>query len=361
MGKRVIYVMYGQFGHAVGSYYYAKYLSQLGYQVGILSADSGKKKIEAPNGINVYYITFEDCANGWQKRKKFIREASKLKNEYDVFVVRYFQFCSLLILALVGRYVYIDYRTGLVGYGKIKIFLNNLFNRIEISFSKKIFILSEDLARNLYIPSSKYIWLPLGADDLSSGKPKEYIDNLNLLYIGTLSHRNLEDTVEGFAKFYMEYKKKYQSLSFHIVGRGSDTEVKKLENAILENSMQDSVFFHGAMTHAESQELFDFCNCGVAYVPETFYYDHQPSTKIFEYNLSGLICVATSTSENRKVISNENGVLCRSTSESFYNALVELYQNRRRYSWESVKESQKIYSWKIIIERVFHQEFKSLK
>jgi len=40
------------------------------------------------------------------------------------------------------------------------------------------------------------------------------------------------------------------------------------------------------------------------------YYDCQPATKTFEYILSGMVCIATSTYENKKLINNINGVLC---------------------------------------------------
>lgn len=353
--------MYGQFGYVVGSLYYAKYLNQLGYHIDIICVDVDKPKIDPPKGVAVTYVSLKGCKNGWKKRKKFIAEAKMQKDKYDIIVIRYFQFCSALVWALRNKHAYIDYRTGLVGAGRIKTLFNNTFNRLEMIFSRKVFILSEDLAKEIKLPKSKYIWLPLGADDLSSGQPKEYVKNLNLFYIGTLSHRNIEDSVVGFAKFYNDYHDKYDTLSYHIVARGSEDEIKILEDTISQNGMDQHVIFHGSMTHAESQELFDLCNCGVAYVPETFYYDHQPSTKIFEYNLSGLVCIATSTSENRKVINEANGVLCHSNAESFHDTLVEVYSRRETFNWDKIKKSQEFYSWSNIVKRVFDQEFQSLK
>ena len=360
MPKRIVYITYGQFGYVVGSLYYAKYLNQLGYKVGIICADAGKPKIEAPKGVDVFYVSLERCKGGFEKRRTFIKYCKSHKKNFDIFIIRYFQLCSTLVLFLKDKYAYIDYRTGMIGRGRCVTFLYNLFNRIEMIFARKVFILSEELAKDLWLPKRKYLWLPLGADDLSSGMPKEYKDNLNLLYIGTLSRRDLEESVIGFAKFYNEYKTHYKSLSYHIVGRGSGTDIKLLNDTIQKNKMQDIVIFHGSMSHKEAQSLFDHCNCGVAYVPETFYYDHQPSTKIFEYNLSGLICIATSTTENLKAINKTNGILCHSNPESSYDALTSLYLHRDYFNWSDIRKSQELYSWTNIVKRVFDTEFKSL-
>lgn len=44
------------------------------------------------------------------------------------------------------------------------------------------------------------------------------------------------------------------------------------------------------------------------YVPITDYYEYQPPTKTFEYVLSGLLCLATATSSNKEVITEEKVV-----------------------------------------------------
>lgn len=359
--KRVLYVSSGQFGYVVGAQYYAKYLYKLGYNVAFICGDLGLPKIPSPKDVEVYYVPLNDCKSRIEKRKRLLDEVKLRRDNFDIFVVRYFLMCSILVNELKDKYCYIDYRTGRLDSVKYRRFLYNFISRIEMSFAYKVFILSEDLAKLIRLPKSRYILLPLGADDLSSGEPKEYIENLNLLYIGTLNLRNIEESVIGFARFYNEYKHRYKSLSYNIVGRGSDSEIKRLKDTISKYKMDGLVIFHGSKTHEESKELFDFCNCGVSYVPETTYFDCQPSTKIFEYTLSGLICVATSTSENVKVISSENGILCHSTPDSFFQALTLLYENRLKYDWMKVKQSLSNHSWESIVLRVFDKEFKALK
>ena len=356
--KRVLYITYGQFGYVVGSFYYAKYLTQLGYEVGVLCGDSGKKKIKPPEDVMVYYQK-SDEKSPLLRRINLISKAFSIRRCYDIFVVRYFILCMVFPFLLGRKRTYLDFRTGSLEPNKLKNFLVNLFYRAEMIPYKRIFILSEELAKKFHVLSSKYIWLPLGADDLSTGRCKNYVQNLNLLYIGTLMFRNLDQAVVGFGMFYEEYKNLYEKISFHIVGRGSESDIGNLIRTIESRGLKDVVFFHGEKTHEAMRDLVDYCNCGVAYVPETDYYDHQPSTKIFEYNLSGLICVATSTSENKKVITERNGVLCHDNPESFKKALEAVYERRDSFDYDEIKKSQESYSWYSIVKNVFCKEFEA--
>ena len=94
---------------------------------------------------------------------------------------------------------------------------------IEMKFFKYKTVISEGLAKKLQLNSNIYI-LPLGADIISS--TRKTFDEMNLLYVGTLYNRKIEDTLVGFANFYQVYKNKIK-MRYTIIGKGKDNEEQK--------------------------------------------------------------------------------------------------------------------------------------
>jgi len=115
--------------------------------------------------------------------------------------------------------------------------------------------------------------------------------------------------------------------------------------------MNNVITLYGRIPHFELQPFFDKCNIGVSYIPMTEYYEFQPPTETFEYILSGMVCIATDTNENRLLISKENGVLCEDNPESFANALDYVYYNRQNYNSETIRNSLKDYTWENIVNK----------
>ena len=150
---------------------------------------------------------------------------------------------------------------------------------------------------------------------------------MQLLYLGTLNGRNIDESVRGFSSFISEFGEKIH-LIYHIIGHGSKSETEKLCQVINECNLSDHVIMHGYKTHSEIKYYFDNCNVGVSFVPVTPYYNVQPPTKTFEYLCSGLVVIATNTIENSKVINTENGTLIEDTSKGFHQGLKTIYNNR---------------------------------
>lgn len=179
---------------------------------------------------------------------------------------------------------------------------------------------------------------------------------MHLLYIGTLFGRNLHECIEGFAKFYNENKDKLK-LHFDIIGDGPDFDKNKIIDAIDKNQLSQVVMCHGHLLHDEAVYFFDKCNVGVSYIPMIQFYQNQPPTKIFEYVLSGLVCLATNTSANKELIHKTNGVLHDDNPESFYQALNVLYKNRHLYDCSSIKSSLHQFHWEQIVQNSMEKEF----
>jgi glycosyltransferase involved in cell wall biosynthesis len=210
--------------------------------------------------------------------------------------------------------------------------------------------LSLNLANLLKLPSKKTFILPLGASVLDE-TPKQY-NKTHLIYIGTLHKRHIEKTIDGFAKFYAKHTGEV-SLRYDIVGFShiEDDEVK-IKSAISKNNLSGIVAFHGRKNHQQLKEYIQNATIGVCFVPQTPYYDVQPPTKIFEYALSGLITIATNTSENRRFITDINGVICEDNADSFCDAMENVYTNLDKYNDRKIRESLNEYNWENIVENI---------
>ena len=71
------------------------------------------------------------------------------------------------------------------------------------------------------------------------------------------------------------------------------------------HELSDIVSCIGRVPHHDLKKYFDEANVGVSFVPLLAHYQYQPPTKTFEYLMSGLYCIATSTIANKEIISDQ--------------------------------------------------------
>jgi glycosyltransferase involved in cell wall biosynthesis len=200
------------------------------------------------------------------------------------------------------------------------------------------------------LPQNKRAIVPLGANVLDD-TIKQY-DKMHLLYIGTLHKRQIEKTIEGFSRFHAMHGGKV-SLRYDIIGFSHiEDDVDKIKDAIKKNNLSEIIKFHGRKHHQELKQYIKNATIGVCFVPQTPYYDVQPSTKIFEYALSGLITIATDTGENRKYINDVNGVICQDNENSFCAALEKVYESLGKYDDSKIRQSLSEYHWGKIVKNI---------
>jgi glycosyltransferase involved in cell wall biosynthesis len=168
--------------------------------------------------------------------------------------------------------------------------------------------------------------------------------------VGTLYKRNICETIKGVALFLKNNPS--MNLCYDIIGFGNKEDIYELQETINNESLQGKVIFHGRKNYTELSPFFEKSNVGISYIPIVPYYDCQPATKTFEYILSGMVCIATSTYENKKLINNINGVLCNDNPESFARALEEIKENKHKYNSEAIRETLMNYTWENIIHNV---------
>ncbi|HDH06186.1 MAG TPA: glycosyltransferase [Nitrospirae bacterium] len=335
-----------QFGYHIDTYYYCKYLRDR-YNISYIGWDHGQAKIELA-GVQVEYV---GRSGGLFRIIRILRILriilDKTGSNRTIIFLKYFKGISIII-RLLRRHnpIVLDIRTGSDDKSRVKRYIQDLDLKFECRFFRNITIISESLAVKIGLAQRATI-LPLGADVISH--TEKHYDRLDLLYVGSLYNRNIDKAVEGFARFYREYKQKIP-IKFTIIGEGLNHEAELIKKLVKKCGLGNIVHTLGWLMHDQLQEHFDTHNIGVSYIPMTDYYDVQPATKTFEYLLSGLVVIGTATSENRLVINDSNGVLTEDSPEGFYKGLVELSSKLKTYDSTRIRQEALQFNWKEITD-----------
>jgi glycosyltransferase involved in cell wall biosynthesis len=337
--KKIIIISQEQFGYLIDIYYYCKYLKN-DFNITSICWDFNKEKVTM-NGVKSMYVTRK--GNFLLRSIRFINIVLKEIETNDTLIfIKYFKGISIAsrLLKRKNKFIF-DVRSGSVEANPFRRFFYDHLMKLESYFFKNKTVISKSLANKLDFDSNIFI-LPLGAEIISSTRKK--FDKINLLYVGTLYNRKIYDTIIGFSKFYLEKKNKI-SMQYTIIGVGRSNEENLLRDLVKRKKVTAVVKILGEIPHDNLRLYFDSHNVGISYIPLTDYFDCQPSTKTFEYLLSGMPVIATNTSENATVINNSNGVIIQDTPESFYDGLVNVYKNLKKFDSDHIRNSSKKYSW----------------
>ena len=335
-----------QFGYSAGYYHYCVHLVDAGHTITYIGNDQHLKKVEL-NGVRTIHID-EPKSIKWRLKFKEVIDSVVREEKYDVALLASFKGFSCLLGSFGNVPVIANVRTGDISKNSIKRKLYNWLIRFESNRCNYIITLSDSLAKKLHLNKNKCDIVPLGSDVICD-KDKNY-EKLNILYVGSLNQRNIYLTVEGVAIF----KKKYPQadVNYDIIGYGAEYEVQTLTQSIERNNLGGFVSFHGQKNYKELEPYFNYANVGVAFVPMTPYYDCQPSTKIFEYALSGIYSLATNTYENKLIISSKNGILHQDTADAFAEALERYYlMKRTSLNATEIRRTMADYEWGNIVAK----------
>ena len=341
MKKQILIINKAQFGYFTDYYKYCEYLKDE-YHVKYFCFDSGKKKLSM-EGVDVTYISI--------RGHKIIRGIrfffyALLKSFMfrGIIFINYFDNCHYLKRILSRKKMILDIRT-------LSVKKDDNQRRISDSKLKKactqfdfITIISQGLREKLELKSENSAILPLGSDVISTINKK--FESLNLLYVGVLNNRNISQTIEGLSIFCKNHPH-IKTITYDVIGDGNEfEEIKQLVKSL---NLSGKVTLHGRIPHFELKPYFDKCNVGISYVPITDYYEYQPVTKSYEYILSGLYCIATSTYCNRQIISDENGVLIIDTPEAFAEAVYHIYEHRNSLNSKTIQSTLLNNTWDNIV------------
>ena len=343
--QKLLFIDKEQFGYLTDLYKWCEYLRDE-YNITVVSMDIHRSKLELP-GVRVKYVPVQSWMNRTFRGILFILYS--LFNAFffngKIFVV-YFPQCSILKKILFWKKMHVDVRTLWVS--KDERCRKNYDDRLikECGCFDSFSAISDGVAKKIGIP--EYDMIPLGSDVIST-VPKDYENEIRLLYVGTLNNRDMEKTIVGLKLFVEKHPDIH--VSYDLVGDGQPGLLNKLIDIAEESGISNYITFHGFVPQTQTGPFFDRCNVGVSFIPITSYYDYQPPTKTFEYVMSGLFCVATGTISNKEIINSDNGVIISDTPEGFCHGLEE-YWNRRSDVNESVlRASLSEYKWDNIISR----------
>jgi glycosyltransferase involved in cell wall biosynthesis len=346
MMKKLLIIDQHQFGYLTDTYKYCVFLQDtyrityVGWEYGIRRVDEGavkvvyaSRKLAKPFRLAGFLL---QC----------IREI--IKEQHDLVFIVYFRGCSVLRPFMRSSRSIADIRTGSCQLDPLHRRIEDRLMSFEVARFPHVTIISESLREKLKLDPARASVLPLGGERFAL--EAKTFEACRLLYVGTLQDRGIHLTVEGLTAFCLAGNEGVVE-SYDIVGSGPDNQEARLLETIARSPLRERIRFHGRIPNAELRPFFERANIGVAFIPEVDYYQPQPSTKVFEYLLSGMPVIATRTYENARVISKANGVLIPDTSEGFAEGLRQIVAARRTFDSETIRLSAGEFSWEAIVRR----------
>lgn len=306
--------------------------------------DQGKKKIEE-TGVHVTYFT------GKIKLVRLLRFLlssiiTTNRNQYDAILIGYNNFAFLFGIFCKSKNKILEVNTGSLHQNVI---LRSVFNWMvgfNSFFFKKTTVLSIGLRDYLKLSKKNTVIIPLGIRLIS--KAEKNYTNLRMVYLGSINHRNIFESVLGLVIFL----KKHPNATVHydIIGGSFAEDQIQLESIIKNNNLENIVEYHGRLPDDDLQQILDNATVGICYVPQKPYYEFQPATKLMEYAASGLVVIATDTYENSIMMDEKTGVICQDNPESFAEA-IELVNNRlNSYSEITIRSTFEPFFWEKVAE-----------
>lgn len=341
MKKNLLVINKNQFGHHTDYFYFCTILREY-YTIDYLCFDQGLNKIE-DSGINVHYIPRSSSI--WFNGLLFYVNSIFLiiKLRCDI-LVNYFYGCQILKIIFPSTRMILDLRTFSVNFNEtIRIREDSAILKAT-SYFDHVTVISEGLLQKFNLNKRKTSIVELSSEVFYKG-PKTYED-LKLLYVGAIDGRKVEDTIHGLALYIRNSGNR--EITYDIVGSGKS--LSNLNRLIDEYDLRNNIKLHGYVKGFELVKFFAECNVGISYVPVTSFYNFQPVTKTFEYLKSGLVCIATNTHENLKVINSDNGIICCDNPSAFAKSIESLFQTKGQYRTEIIRSSVDFSNWENIVK-----------
>jgi len=341
--KSLLLVSFEQFGYHTDTWEYCRYLGQR-FRITYLCPDQGlpRKSLAAVEVLYVARAPFGKVELG------LLREAHHLlrRRSFALAFLRRTKFSFLLRLRHRRTPMVFDVRSGSIEESGRRRMIENALLRANAAFFANVTVISKGLARQLGLPRRAHV-VPLGADRQPlTGEPCR--DELRLVYVGTFKNRCLERTVEGLGE-YVQRTSADLPVRYTLVGFGSEGERAAIRNAAAAAGLGDRVQVRDRIDREDLPSVLAEHNVGVAFTPQAPWFEHQPSTKVFEYLQSGLLCIATDTAANHEVISSANGVLVPDSAEGFRQGLEQLVCRLPEWSPQEVADSVRSHTWRAIV------------
>lgn len=350
--KSILIIHKMQFGYLTDVYKWCQYLCDE-YDITVVSLNRGFPTMSI-DGVRVVEV----CGKNYYFRgiSFLIRCIVEILKSKGIIILCYFNEVPILRRIFPKKKMILDVRT--LSINEDEKHRKNYNSKLEALLSRfsQITVISEGVKSVLGEKACNASIVPLGAELGKTGINKS--NNPRLLYVGTLCNRRIEDTINGL-KIFIDNNPNVDIL-YDIIGDGADGDLQKLCDLVQELNLKKYVTFHGRIPNDKIGPFLEKANVGVSYVPITDYYEYQPPTKTFEYVLSGLLCLATSTYSNKELINESNGFLIQDNPESFAKGLEYCCKKITNYNPELVKETLLEYTWENIVNNKLRPVLDSL-
>lgn len=344
--RNLLFVTHRQYGYDIPYLNHCKYL-MVDFNITYLCCDYGRKKIHE-KGIEIIYISY--LGNIFKRKALFIKGILEIirKQEYKFVFFKYFKGCFIVPLIYRRKFwFHLDINSGSISLKPMIRKLHNLLLRYESHCFKSVSIISPGLKKSLKVSRNAHI-LPMGANPMVI--KHQFENRVNMLYIGTLENRRIEETVIGLGLFMR--KNNGADVNYKIIGVGKGGEIEQIIKEIEKYELHNHVELLGYIPHNNLDQYFAKANVGISYIPVTPGYDFQPPVKTFEYLMAGLPVIATNTHENRIIIGENNGILISDNPESFAISIEHMYDRIDDFNDKIVRESVKEYKWETIASKL---------
>lgn len=339
--KKILFINNNQFGYSTDYFKYCEYLKNR-YDITYLCFDKNMERVELEN-VNIKYVSYS--GNKIIRGIRFYIYVLITIFFFKGFIfISYFPGFEYIKILLPWKRMHIDIRTLSVNKDEKKRKLQDSKIKKTVKIYDSVSAVSKGVINKMKSTKKIYL-LPLGADIISESDKK--FDSMHLIYVGTLVGRDIIKTVKAVDLFVKKHKD--ITLRYDIIGVG-EYENDIINKYIKNHNLSEIVITHGRVQHGKLKPYFDKSNIGVSFIPITDYYDCQPPTKTFEYAFSGLYTIATKTSANMEIITNDNGVLINDTIQDFCASLEYIMEHKHTFSSKLIRSSVDGFSWKNIIE-----------
>jgi len=344
----LLILAHDQFGYSTTKFKHCEYAANE-FDVTYVGWDYDLPRVTLPN-VKVIYVSRKSnlFARNFQLLKTFHEEINK---DFDVVIANYVRGFSILPILNPNAVIMAYVDTLGVMPNKTKRWIYDTTLKFELFFFKNVALISDGVAKKLGL--KKYHVLPLGGECFST-RPKTF-EALKLLYVGSLDNRNIIDCVKGFHEFLNEEKLKGNTLvhDFTIVGDSPYHELNEIKKYIKNNNLETRINTTGFVPQSKLEQFFNKANIGVSYVPFYSYYQLQPPTKTYEYLVSGLPVLATSTHANQNIVESDDGILIDDNPSSFYRGLCYFWNNKLNFNSAAIKKKNAKFTWESVVKDKF--------
>ncbi len=240
-----------------------------------------------------------------------------------------------------------------VGFHHPIVFLLRILEKICLKFADEVITVNEPIKSIFHQRSIPHKPITVVMNTVSTSVVDSDIKRshvgFNCVYHGTLTDiYGLDTAIEGFSKV----KFKFPDILFHIYGDGQCLfQLKKLTKKL---NLENSVIFHGAMTHKEVLKSLGEMDLGILSMRKDVFLNLSFSNKLAEYVYMKIPTIVSDLDSVKFYFTNEHILFYEAANTDDLAQKIEYaYLNREIINMmaESAYVHFKEYNWDVMAER----------